>query len=133
MGRKSALWGRKAPTSRSADVARSTRSRYDDDARRGASLPGATPGQVLGRQRGSTDAALYLDACDSHGVHMACALFGAARRYIVNDVLKPQQRRETHRHRKKSRWMRPETLRLAFAALRVAVQVAKLIDFFFRR
>lgn len=46
-------------------------------------------------------------------------------------ILKPPKRRETKSQRKSS-WLRPETLRTAFAVLRLVSQVAKLIDWLLR-
>jgi hypothetical protein len=46
-------------------------------------------------------------------------------------ILKPLKRRETKSQRK-SLWLRPETLRIAFAVLRLVSQVAKLIDWLLR-
>lgn len=45
----------------------------------------------------------------------------------MKDVLKPPQRRETKRHRKKS-WVRPETFQIATLAIRLVNAVARFID-----
>lgn len=50
----------------------------------------------------------------------------------MKDVFKPPLRRETKSHRKKSWLVRPETIRLATAVVRLVHAVAKLIDFLLR-
>jgi len=45
----------------------------------------------------------------------------------MKDVLKPPERRETKRRRKKS-WVRPETFRMATLVIRLVNAVARLID-----
>ncbi len=45
----------------------------------------------------------------------------------MKDVLKPPERRETKRQRKKW-WVRPETFRMATLVIRLVNVVARLVD-----
>lgn len=49
----------------------------------------------------------------------------------MKDVLKPPKRRGTKSQRK-SLWLRPEVLHMAFAVLQLISWVAKLLDWFQR-
>ena len=71
---------------------------------------------------------LCLDADDSHGVYTGYTLVGAAKEKRM--FLKPPHRRGT-KGRRKSSWLRPKTVRLAFYAMWAVEKVAKLIDLFF--
>ena len=74
---------------------------------------------------------LCLVADDSHGKYISYLLFGAAKETVMKDDEKPPKRRET-KSQGKSWWLRPETLRIAFAVVRLVHQVAKLIDWLSR-
>lgn len=126
VGREGALWGRKALTTRTLRLCPVPPVGAGGGGR--ASLPGATPGRHLEvRGKDSPLCSAWLRATATARACRTCWLV-QPRRFVVKDALKPPERWETKRQRKKSWWVRPETFRIATLVLRFLNAVTKLID-----